>query len=1181
MTRSWISARAAMCISVAFVVVVSVVAGADVALALPAGDSAGDGPVSGFVPARSDPVERVGLSDQAFGEPAAASSPTGTAAESFTQVSAGGLHSCGLRSDGSVVCWGSNSFGEAAAPSGSFTQISAGRWYSCGIRSDGSVVCWGDNRDGQTAAPSGSFTQISASEEHSCGLRSNGSAVCWGDNSDGQATAPSGSFTQISAGGDHSCGLRSNGSAVCWGDNSDGQTAPPSGSFTQISAGGDHSCGLRSNGSAVCWGDNSDGQATAPSGSFTQISAGGLHSCGLRSNGSAVCWGSNRDGQATAPSGSFTQMSAGRRHSCGLRSSGSAVCWGDNSDGQATAPSGSFTQVSARWVHSCGLRSSGSGVCWGDNRAGQTAAPSGSFTQVSAGGLHSCGLRSDGSAVCWGYNRGGQATAPSGSFTQVSAGWEHSCGLRSNGSAVCWGNNSPEATAPSGSFTQVSAGGEHSCGLRSDGSAVCWGDNRDGQTTVPSGSFTHISAGLWHSCGLRSDGSVVCWGSNSSWDSSWSGQATAPSGSFTQVSAGGEHSCGLRSDGSAVCWGDNRDGQTTVPSGSFTQVSAGGEHSCGLRSDGSAVCWGGRAAVLPAAGPVPRETTGGSELVVPGQVVGAGYELSDFGRNLFWMPVEGVTEYEVDALDVGADRADYRDDIRCVDSWERCEYLFDSDQHTSEVFRGASEFRIRAVNEAGKGPWSAWVKVGARVPGVVEGLRYLGTSRGVVLFWDRMSGVERYEVDARGVGGVRAYSDRSCRDRGCRYEVDEDSKVDGAFRAATGYRVRAVADAGKGPWSEWVTIEVSGRPGRVSDVRYDVGSRFFSTGTWFSRDGVRWHPVRGADNYVFQFQYPGDRTVTFDDVSEDDDRWEGCEDRCGYEFWRNAQRRVKVRVRAVNDAGEGPWSGWVWSVRRPAKPPQITGLIPDYSLFTIGADDVEVRWSLVNGAAGYRVEWRYLDYKDGIGDQIRAGSNAERLQTGMDALADSRNYRVIKPGEATVGVDDTSYVVKDVIDNSEDDDYVLEFRVTALGDRQRDNKASNWVRWNSQEIKSLLEEYKCETIQAVSIGHSVWGAISLILALYSGGLFAGLFAALSIHSQVESTLLTAGAYVEGCFGDQHPIELLQAMNPVIGAFLDKIGLTNLVKNVTCGNHYLGTRFKDKHFGYDDIDGLLEACYSQR
>ena len=321
---------------------------------------------------------------------------TGTRDGRFTDVAAGFGHMCATRPDGTIFCVGNNSWGQlnipdtltqpteptqtrpdATQPTPSGTTISAGNWHSCGVRGDGTVVCWGNNGNGQVDAPSGSFTAISAGGAHSCGVRGDGTVVCWGYNEYGQVDAPSGSFTTISAGLVHSCGVRGDGTVVCWGRNRYGQVDAPSGSFTTIAAGSYHSCGIRGDGTAVCWGHNRNGAVDAPSGSFTTISVGDAHSCGVRGDGTAVCWGYNEYGQA--PSGSFTAVSAGYWHSCGVRGDGTAVCWGYNRFGRADAPSGVFATISAGYLHSCGLRTDGSVECWGNNDDGQVDAPSGVF----------------------------------------------------------------------------------------------------------------------------------------------------------------------------------------------------------------------------------------------------------------------------------------------------------------------------------------------------------------------------------------------------------------------------------------------------------------------------------------------------------------------------------------------------------------------------------------------------------------------------------------------------------------------------------------------------------------------------------------------------------------------------------------------------------------------------------
>ena len=110
---------------------------------------------------------------------------------------------------------------------GRFDSVTARYYHTCGIRVDGTVACWGLNDDGEASPPPGQFSWVDAGWEHTCGVRTNGTVACWGRDDYGQATPPSGRFASVSAGRLHSCGVMVDGSVTCWGKNDDGEATPP------------------------------------------------------------------------------------------------------------------------------------------------------------------------------------------------------------------------------------------------------------------------------------------------------------------------------------------------------------------------------------------------------------------------------------------------------------------------------------------------------------------------------------------------------------------------------------------------------------------------------------------------------------------------------------------------------------------------------------------------------------------------------------------------------------------------------------------------------------------------------------------------------------------------------------------------------------------------------------------
>jgi alpha-tubulin suppressor-like RCC1 family protein len=134
-------------------------------------------------------------------------------ASDWREVASSQHHNCGVRADGSLWCWGLNVFHELAAPELETTfatprqvgseldwqHVAVGWFHSCGLKRDGRMFCWGRAIEGQLGVESvdplpepnlitmpARFARLALGSFHSCGVDDTGALYCWGAGEEGQ-----------------------------------------------------------------------------------------------------------------------------------------------------------------------------------------------------------------------------------------------------------------------------------------------------------------------------------------------------------------------------------------------------------------------------------------------------------------------------------------------------------------------------------------------------------------------------------------------------------------------------------------------------------------------------------------------------------------------------------------------------------------------------------------------------------------------------------------------------------------------------------------------------------------------------------------------------------------------------------------------------------------------------------
>ena len=392
------------------------------------------------------------------------------------------------------------------------------------LKTDGSVVTWGSNGYGGDSSAvasrlSSGVSTITATSQAFAALKTDGSVVTWGHvayggNSAAVASSLSSGVIAVYSTLDSFAALKNDGSVVTWGWSGGSGGGDSSAVASQLLSGVVDIfptyyafAALKSDGFVITWGYvTSGGDSSAVAGQLSSgvssVVPGAFSFAAIKQNGSVVTWGrADHGGDSSAvasqlASGVVSVFNNGSAWAA-LKNDGSVVTWGNSQYGGNSSAVASSLVSGVSSIHGtdyalAALKTDGSVVSWGDSRwGGDTSAVASSLAsgvisiQPNVGSF--AALKSDGSVVTW-------------------------------GAAASGGDSSAVAASLAGGVSSLHAhpDGEAFAALLDYGSVVTWGGSQSGgdSSTVANrlaSNVASIHASRYAFVAIKDNGTVVPW----------------------------------------------------------------------------------------------------------------------------------------------------------------------------------------------------------------------------------------------------------------------------------------------------------------------------------------------------------------------------------------------------------------------------------------------------------------------------------------------------------------------------------------------------------------------------------------------------------------------------------------------------------------------------------------------